>query len=59
MTMTLARVILRRLITGDEGQDLMEYGLLAFLIAIGGMLAVGALGNVINTVWWQYIATNF
>jgi len=52
-------VLLRRLIRGDEGQDLMEYGLLACLIAIGGMLAVGAFGNVINTVYWQYIASSF
>jgi Flp pilus assembly pilin Flp len=47
-----------RLARRDEGQDLMEYGLLAMIIAIGAMFAVGSLGNVINTVWWQSIAQN-
>jgi Flp pilus assembly pilin Flp len=37
----------------------MEYGLLACLIAIGAMLAVGTFGNAINTVYWQYIAQSF
>jgi Flp pilus assembly pilin Flp len=48
-----------RLARGDEGQDLIEYGLLAMIIAIGAMVAVGTVGNVINTMWWQYIATSF
>jgi Flp pilus assembly pilin Flp len=41
---------------GDEGQDLLEYGLLAALIAVFAIGAVGAVGNIINTVFWQTIA---
>jgi Flp pilus assembly pilin Flp len=47
-----------RLVRRNEGQDLMEYGLLAMIIAIGAMFAIGSVGNVINTVWWQSIAQN-
>ena len=50
------RRIWRRLLTDDNGQDLMEYGLLAMLIAIVGMVAVNALGTTLNTVYWQFIA---
>jgi Flp pilus assembly pilin Flp len=47
---------LRRLALRDEGQDLMEYGLLAALIAIVAMVSVSALGNQIFNVFWQNIA---
>jgi Flp pilus assembly pilin Flp len=47
---------LGRLVTEDEGQDLLEYGMLAVLIAIGAMLAVGSLGQTVNAVFWQPIA---
>ena len=47
------------LVRNDEGQDLLEYGLLAVLIAVGAILAVGSLGGTINTVLWQTIAQNF
>ena len=43
----------------DEGQDLLEYGLLTALIAIIAMGAVTTLGNTINTVFWSAIANNF
>lgn len=42
----------------DDGQDLLEYGLVAVLIAIVAMLAVTSVGNAINTFWWQPIAEN-
>ena len=47
---------IRRLALRDEGQDLMEYGLLAALIAIVAMVSVSALGNQIFNVFWQNIA---
>jgi len=47
---------LRRLALRDEAQDLMEYGLLAALIAIVAMVSVSALGNQIFNVFWQNIA---
>jgi Flp pilus assembly pilin Flp len=46
---------LRRLVLRDEGQDLLEYGLLAALIAIAAMVGVTTLGNTIYTVFWQGI----
>ena len=52
-------IAMNRLVRCDEGQDLIEYGLVAVLVAIGAMVAIGTLGNVINTLWWQYIAQNF
>ena len=45
-----------RLVLRDEGQDLMEYGLLAALIAIVAMASVSAVGNQIFNVFWQNIA---
>jgi pilus assembly protein Flp/PilA len=52
-------VIVRRLAAEGSGQDLLEYGLLAALIAIVCIVAVTTLGNQINTVMWQTIANNF
>jgi pilus assembly protein Flp/PilA len=43
----------------DEGQDLLEYGLLTGLIAVIAIGAVTTLGNTINTVFWTAIANNF
>jgi Flp pilus assembly pilin Flp len=40
----------------DEGQDLLEYGLLAALIAVFAIGAVTSVGNIVNTVFWQTIA---
>jgi Flp pilus assembly pilin Flp len=43
----------------DDGQDLLEYGLLVALVAIVALGAVAALGNTVNSVFWQSIANNF
>ncbi|MEN3339191.1 MAG: Flp/Fap pilin component [Acidobacteriota bacterium] len=40
----------------DDGQDLLEYGLLAALIAIIALGAVTAVGNTISGVFWNAIA---
>ena len=45
-----------RLAADDDGQDLLEYGLLAVLIAVVAMAGVTTLGNTINTVFWEVIA---
>jgi Flp pilus assembly pilin Flp len=45
--------------TEDAGQDLLEYGLLMSLIAIVAMVAVGTLGTVVRTFFWETIANNF
>ena len=44
-----------RLVRRDEGQDLLEYGLLAVLIAVVAMVSVTALGDTIYTVFWSNI----
>ena len=47
---------LGRFTRADEGQDLLEYGLLAALISIFAMGAVTLLGQQIDQVFWQAIA---
>ena len=59
-----AAALLRRLSNGrlrreEEGQDLLEYGLLTALIAVIAIGAVATLGNTINNVFWTAIAGNF
>ena len=43
----------------DEGQDLLEYGLLMALIAIFAIGAVSVLGVTISNVFWNTIAASF
>ena len=45
-----------RLLSEETGQDLMEYGVLAALIAIVAMVSVGALGDTVYNVFWKQIA---
>ena len=54
--MQLAVAVFRLFRRNDEGQDLLEYGLLMSLIAIVAMGAVSALGNAIMSVFWAAIA---
>jgi Flp pilus assembly pilin Flp len=56
---TLMRLANGRLRRSEDGQDLLEYGLLAALIAITAIGAVTAVGQAIYSVFWQSIATNF
>jgi Flp pilus assembly pilin Flp len=37
----------------SDGQDLVEYGLLAALIAVVAFVAVKEVGSVINTLFWE------
>ena len=37
----------------DDGQDLMEYGLLVALIAIVAIVVVTAVGTTVNTLFWE------
>ena len=43
----------------EEGQDLLEYGLLAALIAIVAIGAVSTVGQTIYNVFWKSIAASF
>ena len=49
------RTVKSRLLRDELGQDLVEYGLLAALIAVVATAVVGTLGNKIHAVLWQYI----
>ena len=51
--------VVGRLVKQDDGQDLLEYGLLAVLIAIVAIGAVMTVGTTINTIFWNNIAQNF
>ena len=55
----LKKVTGARLRWDDEGQDLLEYGMLVALIALVAIGAVGIVGNAVNTIFWQNIANNF
>ena len=48
-----------RLVRQDTGQDLIEYGLLMMLIAVGAIVGITTLGDTINTLFWVRIANAF
>ena len=54
--MQLAVALVTSLPRNDEGQDLLEYGMLMSLIAIVAMTAVSSLGNAILKIFWSAIA---
>jgi Flp pilus assembly pilin Flp len=49
------QTVIGRLLVRDEGQDLIEYGLLVALIALVAVGAVTTVGNTIFTVFWSGI----
>jgi Flp pilus assembly pilin Flp len=51
--------VLRRFVRKDDGQDLVEYGLLVVLIAVVAMAGVTTLGVKVNTAFWQFIVNSF
>lgn len=55
----LLRYAAGRHLTPEEGQDLLEYGLLVSLIAVVALAAVDTLGRTIFTVFWSAIAAAF
>lgn len=59
LAVAVLREIDARLRRSEDGQDLLEYGLLASLIAVIAYGAVSALGNAINDVFWATIVNNF
>jgi Flp pilus assembly pilin Flp len=48
-----------RLVADDDGQDLLEYGLLAVLIAAVAVAGVTTLGETIQSVFWELIQRGF
>lgn len=51
-------MILHRLLRSHDGQDLLEYGMLAALIAVIAVAAVGALGVKVNNSFWELIVNS-
>ena len=47
---------LRDRIPRDQGQDLLEYALLAALIAVVAVVSITTVGNTISTTFWDVIA---
>ena len=56
---TLLRIANKKFPQSEDGQDLLEYGLLAALIAVVAIGAVSVVGQTIYTVFWKSIQTNF
>jgi Flp pilus assembly pilin Flp len=51
-------VAINSLVRTEDGQDLIEYAMLVVLIAIGAVIAVQRVGDTINSVLWQAIASS-
>ena len=56
---TFLKIANERFPRAEEGQDLLEYGLLVALIAIVAVGAVSTLGQTIHNVFWKTISANF
>ena len=54
----LLRLANRKFSRAEDGQDLLEYGLLAALIAIVALGAVSSVGQAIYNVFWKGIASS-
>jgi len=48
-----------RLVRREDGQDLLEYGLLAVLIAVVVIAGITSVGETVMTVFWTPIAQTF
>ena len=46
----------RGLVRKDEGQDLIEYALLAGLVALVAVVAIGQAGDEVNAIWGEIVA---
>ena len=53
--MTQVLTAIGRLALKTDGQDLLEYGLLAALIAVFAMVGITALGETVYTIFWRGI----
>lgn len=54
----LMRLANQKFPTSEEGQDLLEYGLLAALIALVALGAVTTVGTTIYNVFWKSIGAS-
>jgi len=54
--MHVVMAALNRFVARDDGQDLVEYGLLVVLIAVIAIAGVSFLGNAVSAVLWTPLA---
>lgn len=47
----------RGLMRNDEGQDLIEYALIAGLIALVAVVAIGNAGTEVDTIWGKIVTS--
>jgi len=57
--MTLRQIVASKFRRSEDGQDLLEYGLLMALIAVFAIGAVAMVGQTISRVFWTAIASSF
>jgi Flp pilus assembly pilin Flp len=57
--MPRAVLAIAKLVRAEEGQDLLEYGVLVALIALVAVLAVDSFGGAVNNIFWGPIAGAF
>jgi Flp pilus assembly pilin Flp len=57
--MTLRQLVASKFRRSEDGQDLLEYGLLMALIAVFAIGAVAMVGQTITQVFWTAIASSF
>jgi Flp pilus assembly pilin Flp len=53
--MTQILTAIAHLVRSDQGQDLMEYGLLAALIAVVAIVGITTVGDTLYSVFWRSI----
>jgi pilus assembly protein Flp/PilA len=51
------KTLAARLVRDDQGQDLIEYALLATFVALVAIVGATALGTALNN-WYSTVATN-
>ena len=56
-TMERLKNLMARLVRDEQGQDLIEYALLATFVALVAIVGAQALGTSLNT-WYSNVSTN-
>lgn len=51
------KTLIARLVRDEQGQDLIEYALLATFVALVAVVGAGVLGTSLND-WYDAVATN-
>jgi len=51
LNLSLGGVIVFRFIRDENGQDMIEYGMLASLISIAAILTIRLIGPIVNAMW--------